>query len=250
MYYRVTLVQTITMKKNCLLVSLLVISCHNIYAQGVSSAGTQGLASAGNMPISLADVNSKIITTIKSPDAIGSPYLCEEWNTGNVTFKNGKKADSFKLRFDAETNTLQFLHKEMTLAFVDPVQEFKFNYNEGNTRKEAFFRSGYPETDKHSTSALYQVLAEGTRIQLLQYNEKHGQNFQEYSGPVKTKYVTWETLYLYDIAAKTMRKIKCRKSAVIDALPALETSINKLCETNKWTLKNTEELTLLVAQLQ
>jgi hypothetical protein len=239
------------MKKNCLLISLLVISCHSyISAQGVSSAGTQGIASAGNLPITLADMNGKIITTIKSPDAIGSPYLSEDWSTGNVKFKNGKKADSFRLRFDAQTNTLQFFHKEMTLVFVDPVQEFKFNYTENNETKEAYFKSGYPETDKLSTSTLYRVLAEGTRVQLLQYMEKSAQNHQVYSGPVTIKYVAYETLYLYDNVAKTMHKIKCRKSSVTDALPTLETSINSLCEQNKWELKKIDELKLLVTQLK
>jgi hypothetical protein len=223
------------MKKNSLFVCCLFFSAYTM---------------AQVKPIAFSDINGMPIIINKTDNLIGSPYLCDEWNKGNVTFKNGKKADSFKLRFDMETNALQFFHKEMTLVFVDPVQEFKFNYNEGATRKEAFFRSGYPETDKHSAATLYQVLAEGARIQLLQYSEKEGAERKVYNKPPVTEYMQTDYLYLYDTTTKKMHKIKCRKSSVIDALPALAASINKLCEANEWTLKNTEELKLLVAQLR
>lgn len=198
----------------------------------------------------LTDINGVAIYVEKPENAVGSPMLTDVWSIGNVKFANGKKADSVALKFDLEKQKLLTTNLQQILEYTDEVQEFVFSYVEGSLLTDALFKSGYPETDGHKSSALYRVLAEGPKIQLLQYTKKEAHEVRTYNQPLTINYLETNTLYVYDTLVKTIHKVKCKKSSVTGALSAYEQSIERLCADNNWDLKTVDQLKLLIQQLK
>ncbi|MBL7726428.1 MAG: hypothetical protein JNM68_02030 [Dinghuibacter sp.] len=214
----------------------------------VAQSGVVG-AIRENNTVYLTDINGLPFPAKTAEGISGSPWLSEEWNTGSVQFAFGKRADSILLKFNLAHNKVLFRRSNDPYEFVLPVQEFRFSYSDSGTIKTAYYKSGYPDIGKNTGLSFYEMLAEGAKLHLLQYNYRKLTETYVFNGPPVFQYEPYTQLYLYDADTKTMHRIKCRKQSVTGAVPKLAEAINRLCSEKKWTLKNTEELAMLVRAL-
>lgn len=239
------------MKINHLLA--LAIACTTGTAAMSQSARISTLGpTAANLPTTeIFDLNGKP-WNINNPDSRinGSPWLSASWNIGYVKLTNGKRADSVPMNIDLEYNRVVFLVNDIVHEFSSLVQEAVYDYTENGMNKTALFRTGYPEKDGRKTTTLYQVLSEGPKYHLIQYSDKKTIERREYNGPATLHYELSSTLYIYDPKAKTLQKIKNKKSSVVDALPGMEQSIDRLCSEQNLDLKSSEQIALLISKLQ
>lgn len=200
--------------------------------------------------IYLTDVNGKAIPAKTLVDVEGSPLLSDDWNPGKVKLRDNRRADSIQLKFNLETNKVYFLRENITYEFVDDVQEFSMNLWNNGVSGTVIFRNGYPASGQQNTATFFEVLAEGPRVHLLKLTEKKLLENYVYNGPAKLSYATNSTLFVYDSVARSINKIKLKKSSVSDALPELERNILQLCNLHKWELKSVDEIKLLVKELK
>lgn len=231
----------------CSCIIILLFSCCTIKAQLVVGATRDNFQPNS---IYLTDVTGRIVPAKQSVDVEGSPLLSDEWNAGKVKFRDNRRADSIQLKFNIQANKVLFLRDNTMFEFVDDVQEFTMDMWNDGKMSTVKYRSGYPATGAQDAAAFYEVLAEGTRVQLLKYTEKKILEIAVYNGPAKLQFTETTILYVYDAVTKGLKKIKAKKSSITDALPELERSIDELCKKNKWDLKSIDELKLLVQELK
>lgn len=233
------------------------------YLLALAVVCTTGTAATAQSISSLAPVLPHLPTTeifdlngkpwnINNPDSRinGTPWLNANWNTGYVQLTDGKRADSILMNIDLEYNRVVFLVNNIVHEFSSLVQEAVYDYIENGVNKTALFRTGYPEKDGRKTTTLYQVLGEGPKYHLIQYSDKKTMERREYNGPATLYYELSSSLYIYDPTAKTMQKIKNKKSSVIDALPGKKEAIEKICSDNNLDLKSGEQIAMLISKLQ
>lgn len=233
--------------RSCSCIIILLFSCCTIKAQLV--VGTTRDNFQPNS-VYLTDVTGKIVPGKQSAEVEGSPLLSDEWRSGKVKFRDNRRADSIQLKFNMQTNKVLFLRDNTMFEFVDDVQEFTMDTWNNGKMSTVKYNSGYPATAAQDTATFYEVLAEGTRVQLLRYTEKKITEIPVYSGPPKLQFTEATALYVYDEVTKNLEKVKTKKSSITEALPGLEKFINELCKKNKWELKSIDELKLLVQELK
>lgn len=148
----------------------------------------------------------------------GSPYLLPYYVKGTVVFVNGKVYREGLLQFNLASNQLEFLNNGRPLVFAQAVRYFTLVDTTGDTTKTAWFNSGYPEFGMHNQNTFYQVLAIGTRIQLLKFISKHPSEQYQYSSLPKLFYKQSEDLIIYDQQSQEMRYITKSSGSVEKAL--------------------------------
>jgi hypothetical protein len=158
------------------------------------------------------------ISTIDLSGVNGSPYLLPYYVKGTVVFVNGKVFRDGLLQFNLVSNQLQFLNNGRPLSFAQPVRYFTLVDTTGDTTKTAWFNSGYPQFGMHNQTTFYQVLAIGTRIQLLKYISKHTTEQYQYSTLPKLFFKQTEDLILYDQQSQDMFYITNSAGSVEKAL--------------------------------
>jgi|GEM_PF-3971990 len=194
----------------------------------------------------LLNPNGNFITNLKSGEVKGSPMLSDQWSIGSVAFLNGLSIDSVQLQFNLETNKLLFRQQGLVLEFVDTVKEAVLNFNMEGSNQQVLIRNNYPPVDGSTGSEFYLVLAAGNRFQLLQYRLKKKVEQYRYGNTPDITYSELNQLFIYETATGQMHKIKERKSAVLNALPASTTAIENICREKKLKIKSTSELIVLV----
>jgi hypothetical protein len=167
------------------------------------------LSQTANAQMNQTDIKGVIVKET-APDIEGNPYLFDDWQTGSVTFSNGKTFTILKLKYDIHYDRLLFLtEKGEELNFSDPVEQFSIN-NET-------FKKGFPPVDKQTTDSYYKVLADG-RTKLLRFSKKVVSEHQTY-GTQTTEKSYRQTDYYYIEKDGQMIKIKPDKKSVLAALP-------------------------------
>jgi hypothetical protein len=173
----------------------------------------------------------------------GSPLLSDEWSKGTVYFRDGGIAKDIDIKFNLEKNELYFNRSGELFLFNDPVLSFRILLQtEGNT-DELLFRSGYPVNGRFSKETLYEVIADGSKFQLVNFRFSYPSDIYVYgSTGSKKKFTPSEEIYVYDVAFGKMTKVKRSESSVSDALPDLRAKINQLTAANKLKLKSNDDL--------
>lgn len=210
---------------------------------------TQLVGADGKIVGALSDVNGAVVTTFRSNNVEGQPYLGAEWNKGTVYFKKGKRADSLLLQFNLEANMVYFRRNAVAMTFLEEVEAFRF-YPAGEIiPNDMLFRSGYPSYGQQGPASFYEVMADGPLFQLLKYRSTKITETYVYNGSPRRSYTTLADLYLYNITTRELRKTKADKKAFLKLLPSSSEKIDSLCQKYKWELKTEPELVQLVKAL-
>ena len=132
---------------------------------------SQSVASANIIPMNAYDISGKPLTSA-GPAMEGSPMLNSNWGKGLVKFKNGHWVSNIELQFNLRENELYFRKNDQILSFVDTVQEFFLAYEEEKLSHSVLYRSGYPFIGKNNSFQFFEVVQDGSLLQLLKMTSK------------------------------------------------------------------------------
>ena len=196
-----------------------------------------------NFMVEAYNIRGRPIVNKDNNNVEGSPLLSDEWSKGTVYFRDGGIAKDIDIKFNLEKNELYFNRSGELFLFNDPVLSFRILLQtEGNT-DEILFRSGYPVNGRFSKETLYEVIADGSKFQLVNFRFSYPSDIYVYgSTGSKKKFTPSEEIYVYDVAFGKMTKVKRSESSVSDALPDLRAKINQLTAANKLKLKSNDDL--------
>lgn len=196
-----------------------------------------------NFMVEAYNIRGRPIVNKDNNNVEGSPLLSDEWSKGTVYFRDGGIAKDIDIKFNLEKNELYFNRGGELFLFNDPVLSFRILLQtEGNT-DELLFRSGYPVNGRFSKETLYEVIADGSKFQLVNFRFSYPSDIYVYgSTGSKKKFTPSEEIYVYDVAFGKMTKVKRSESSVSDALPDLRAKINQLTAANKLKLKSNDDL--------
>jgi len=196
-----------------------------------------------NFMVEAYNIRGRPIVNKDNNNIEGSPLLSDEWSKGTVYFRDGGIAKDIDIKFNLEKNELYFNRSGELFLFNDPVSSFRILLQvEGNT-DELLFRSGYPVNGRFSKETLYEVIADGSKFQLVNFRFSYPSDIYVYgSTGSKKKFTPSEEIYVYDVAFGKMTKVKRNESTIADALPDLRAKINQLTAANKLKLKSNDDL--------
>jgi hypothetical protein len=139
----------------------------------------------------------------------GDPFLIEDWVNGSVTLENGQKYDGYKLKFNANTQTIFFLNGKESAELDQPVSEFTLM----PANKPAMNFVNVKVLNKKEKKPLFvEVLFDYDNCQLLRFFNKKVENYSEKSTSISgSKYL--KNIEEYLIFDKETKKISNYKNA-------------------------------------
>jgi hypothetical protein len=182
-------------------------------------------------------------------EVTGSPFMTAEYKNATIHLKDNKYVADIPVKFNIYNNFM--------MVKMDDGQELKLDNfksvtwdekNDDGTVKHYEFAMGYPEVDKHSDRAVYQVLSAGPNAHLLKYISQKVEDANTLGDYSRRELVRTEQLYLY-IPGKEIKKIKASKKDIAEALPALAGKIEEIAASNNLKLKSESEIVTLVEAL-
>jgi hypothetical protein len=215
---------------------------------GSFSQSVQNNISSDGRSNTVLKFNGDIINTIKPDNILGTPLLCEQWDTGYVKFSGNRIAYHIPLQFNLATNTLYFQRDQNRYKFVDRVTEFTITSLVNGEYQRYLFRSNYPSNGSYNDLIFYEVAAENKEVQFLKYGTKKIRENYVHNAPSEKEYYYREELFLYNSQTKTFHRISNKKS-ILAALPQYKDQIEALCDKNKWTLKEAGQIAEMVKEL-
>ena len=196
-----------------------------------------------NFMVEAYNIRGRPIVNKDNNNVEGSPLLSDEWSKGTVYFRDGGIAKDIDIKFNLEKNELYFNRSGELFLFNDPVLSFRILLQVEGTTNELLFRSGYPVNGRFSKETLYEVIADGSKFQLVNFRFSYPSDIYVYgSTGSKKKFTPSEEIYVYDVAFGKMTKVKRNESSISDALPDLRAKINQLTTANRLKLKSNDDL--------
>ena len=180
----------------------------------------------------------------------GSPLLNTNWGEGAVLLNDGKQLAGIPLQFSIQNNQLYFRKDSSSYAFPNNVRAFKMTYKDGATKKEVYFRSGYPNRIGKPTSFLYQVINDGPKVHFLKRLQSNVDKHYTYSMATNEVFFsTTEYSYLYIVDRNLLLLFAKNKNSILKALPMYRDEVEKFAKTNNYNFTNDKEINQLVTYL-
>ncbi len=183
------------------------------------------------------DVNGKPFAASNKPVA-GLSVLNDSWGKGEVKFRNGFTLKDMDLKFDLFSNELHFRKDSIEYSFVDPLKEFTMVYPQNDEMRSVVFRSGYPRQERKTENTFYQVVADGQKLQLLNYMSKQVREEYEYLNPVTKSYQLDNAYFVYDVKSGVLKKVNLNKTSFMKALPKYADAIQKFSAEKNYKLNS------------
>lgn len=204
------------------------------------SAFGQNLGGSGYQ-LDAYDVRGRVFTSTSNEEE-ANPMLNLKWGKGMVQFSNNFWVKEMDLQFNLAVNELYFRKNDQVYTFADSIREFMLVYADENTSRMVRFRSGYPPQGKCTNATFYEVLADGNRLQLLDYRTKNLQVINNYGEGTKKVYKEIHQLFWYEPLSR--RLVKAQRDAAIlkQEFPELASRVDALFQEKKFRLRNEEEL--------
>lgn len=219
----------------------LVIAPLNLLAQSPLMATDKTSAYAF---LNIYDLNGRLIPSSNEQTyAEGFPYVTEFFNKGIVQFSNGVQSANLFINYNLFDNTLRFRKDSNEYIMMDAVTGFTLR--DANALNYQF-KNNFPAIGKKTSATFYQVLTNGTNIQLLKYSYKKIASVYHY-GMNETKQIDCNNeYYVYDIANAKLVNIEKSINSIVKALPAYEKAIDKYISENGANIKKEEQLIKLI----
>lgn len=179
----------------------------------------------------------------------GSPMFQEKWFDGKVVLTKGKEFSEAQFQFNLATQQLYFKKDSTVFAFMEPLLGFTLKQTQKGTIQSYQFKNGYPAIGKWGSNCIYQVLVEGSKLQLLKLAIKKEQEQYVYNQPAKWVYKDEISWYAYLPATREIREIKNNAQEIIKALPEFESGIQAFASHKKGKKLDEPTLSLLFESL-
>ena len=191
------------MKPTIFLVStLLIVLSAKSQISGGAYSGANGVG--GNFEIQNND--GKMVPIGAKEDTKGSPLLLDNWVKGTVILKNGVRFQDTALNYSLFEDKLYFKRLNQFYIVEGVISEF-YLANDSKDYSLLHFVSGYPATKITNGTNFFQVLADGSRYQLLKWARKKIREAYNYGGPTETSYVQQEAYCIFEKNSRTMFEV-------------------------------------------
>jgi hypothetical protein len=202
----------------------------------------------GSPTATIVDLQAKPMRLPSLQDIGGSPFLNADYKTGTIKLSDGRVVNNVPVKFNIFNNAIMIQKdgEELRLESFDLV-----SYDDegnGGTAKHYSFKQGYPEIDNHPGTAIYQVLAFGSKVQLVKYISQKVEDAPTLGDYSRREIVTTQQLYIY-VPGGEIKKIKTSKQAIIEALPGMSAKIEETTKSAGLNLKNESDIITLVNEL-
>ena len=183
-------------------------------------------------------VTGKVYRENKSNDVSGSPYLFDEWKSGEVTLSNEDKLGDVKLKFNVLYNKFLFKRNDTTYEFVDDVREIRLkdaSAKDGNG--ELLFEKVINANGKIPAGTFVQILSVG-KVTLLKHFSKRieGENY------TNGLFTTRKEMISHDAYWATVNKetvpVKLSKKSMEELTNDKQDQVNSYIKSRKLNLKN------------
>jgi hypothetical protein len=188
------------MKPTIFLVSILLIALSaKSQLSGGAYAGANGVG--GNFEIQNND--GRMIPIGAKEDTKGSPLLLDNWVKGTVILKNGVRFQDTALNYSLYEDKLYFKRFNQFYIVEGAISEFYL----AKDSSLLHFVAGYPATKITNGTNFFQVLADGSRYQLLKWVRKKIREAYSYGGPTESAYVQQEAYCIFEKNSRTMFEV-------------------------------------------
>ena len=234
------------MRKLFLLVVLSAVSFATAVAQRVQLPTQKTSVGGATLPSNFYAPNA-VGNTMNNVDIQGQ-FERGEWTRGNVKFKNGQEAKDIMLLFDVHSNKLYFQQGKTTMEFVNPVYEFEIGLLLGQDTGKVIYRNSYPAVNYNTPETFYEIVVDGSTLQLLWCRAKNVNLYKDASQPEERRHTEKEQWYVHLPEGK-MVKIKRDKESITNALPQYADRINEIIKSKGLKLKEADDFIQLFASL-
>ncbi len=184
-------------------------------------ASAQGSASSSLPPMTLLDAGGRRYFDNWVNEVEGSAFFKDGWGKGYVILKSGRRFNDVVLQVDLYQQQVYFQYEGATYSFHEPVIEAVIQYPDDAERPQRVFRTGYGASSSQGVQTVYEVLADGRRLQLLARHSKKLIEKTNYGGAAVKQFVADTQYWLYDTASKALVLIdKKTDPAVLPSIPA------------------------------
>lgn len=193
----------------------------------------------------IQDDQGRPFLSVTYTDVKGHPFFVNQWTEGLVKQNNGKTYSGILLKYDILTDEVFFKDpkSEQTLAFVQPVSEFKLK-ELGKNKVDLLFRNGYPAFDTFTAKTYYLVLYDGG-TQLLKKVAKKINEEKPFNSASIIK--SFEELSFYFISSNNkLIKIRKDKKSILTALANHNEALENYIEEKSLNVKNEDDLVQLI----
>ncbi|HYC29239.1 MAG TPA: hypothetical protein VEB42_10490, partial [Chitinophagaceae bacterium] len=160
----------------------------------------------------------------------------------------GQEAKDVMLLFDVHNNKLYFQQGKTTMEFLNPVYEFEIGLLIGEDTAKVLYRSSYPAVNNNTPETFYEIVVDGSTMQLLWCRAKNVNMYKDETQPEERRQTEREQWYVHLPEGK-MVKIKKDKDAIVKALPQYADRINEIIKTKGLKLKEPDDFIQLFASL-
>ncbi|GGH13256.1 hypothetical protein [Pedobacter zeae] len=187
------------------------------------------------------DIAGRPLIPNKYAEIKGDIYFNENWSKGYVISADGKKNNTYFLKYDEIEDVPVYLSKEEAYTFVDRIIEFSLIDDSGIA---VIFRNGFKPSSKTTEQSYFQVIYDGD-IKLLKKNIKNIIEDREYNSATTVKKITTSPLYFLIDYSQNIIQIKRDTKSILGVLGKNEAVSNYMKE-NKLDLKKDPDLIKLL----
>lgn len=209
------------------------------YFLGFALALLTHVASA-QQPQSISDqtVLGKYTAEKSVENIVGSVYLYDDWRLGDVTAKDGRVFNKFKLKYNLVDDKLIYKgENDQIMEFVPLISQFSVPGESGLI----VFKNGYGNVGKNTAKTFYQVLF-ADKIQAIKKVNKTVIEAQNYNSPSVVKNVDEQVHYYFVRENGEIVEFKANKKGILSVLSNKSAEMSRYLTANNVDFKNDEDL--------
>ncbi|SEK62863.1 hypothetical protein [Parapedobacter koreensis] len=185
--------------------------------------------------ISADPVGGKPLTGESYLDVKGSPFLFEDWKTGNVTLDNDTEYKNVQLKYDEVEDRLIFQnHKGISQMFMKPVKSFVI-YVDGNSGDSVLFSTQFSS----NKTGFHQILASGD-VYLLKKVKKVLMDEKQYGSAKTIRNVVPSTKY-FVYKGGQLTEVKLNKRMLSEVFKDKQSEVTQYIADKRLNLKDEKD---------
>jgi hypothetical protein len=124
--------------------------------------------------------------------------LLPNWSFGTIKFKNGLSLTDTAINYSLYNHKLYLVRGQRVVEIFQPITTLVLaDQNAAGDSIARIFKTGYPAVDNQDSSSLYEVIYEGSQLQLLNWASKKVHEVLNYGSTKEKEYQLVEWLYAY-----------------------------------------------------
>ena len=209
----------------------------------VSAQTLQSMSATNTMAVSQI-TGVPFRETLNNSDAVGSPYLFENWMPGKVSLFNGTTFENVMLKFDALQNKFYFKRNDSTFELPDDVTEVHLQNTEENNN-ELDFKKILSAGNRVNLETFVQVLATG-KITLYKEISKitEGENYTNGMITSQKKIISHNSLWT--IINNESIPVKLNKHSLEELTDDKKDAVENFLKSKRLNVKNEKKFTEII----